>query len=239
MDIKKLLELAKVTPKKDFDQYFLQDDKTLAEEVALAKLTAKDTVLEVGAGIGNLTLHLAKKAKVLAIEKDYGFTHVLKGMPNTDSVMADALEFLESLRKNNKPPIFNKIVSNIPYSISQELLLEFFRHKWDTAVLIVQKEFAEKLKSKERLGILMSELADVKIAKTVPAGYFYPTAVPSSIVVLKQKKLIDDKFWQFMCWLKPNKNVGSMVKNAPVGLAKKKVHQLTLAELKTLYNAIQ
>ena len=236
MDIKKLLEIAKVTPKKDFDQYFLHDDKTLAEEVALAKLTDNDTVLEVGAGIGNLTLHLAKKSKVLAIEKDYGFTHVLKGMPNTDSVMADALEFLEPMRGKK---VFNKIVSNIPYSISQELLLEFFRHEWEIAVLIVQKEFAEKLKSKERLGMLMSDVADVKIVKTVPAGYFYPTAVPSSLVVLKQKKMLDDKFWDFLCTLKPNKNVGSMIKQAPAALAKKKVHQLTLAELKQLYKLTQ
>jgi len=231
MDIKRLLELAKVTPKKDFDQYFLWDDRTLAEEVSLAKLTSKDVVLEVGAGIGNLTLQLSKKSKVIAVEKDYGFTHVLKGIPNTDSVMADALEFLAPMRGKK---VFNKIVSNIPYSISQELLLEFFRHEWDIAVLIVQKEFAQKLVSKERLGMLMSDIADVKVGRTVPASYFYPVAVPSSIVVIKQKKMLDDMFWAFMCKLKPNKNV-SMVKGAPAALAKKKVHQLTLAELKKLY----
>jgi len=150
--------------------------------------------------------------------------------------MADALEFLEPMRGKK---VFNKIVSNIPYSISQELLLEFFRHEWEIAVLIVQKEFAEKLKSKERLGMLMSDVADVKIVKTVPAGYFYPTAVPSSLVVLKQKKMLDDKFWDFLCTLKPNKNVGSMIKQAPAALAKKKVHQLTLAELKQLYKLTQ
>ena len=235
MDIKKLLEIAKITPKKDFDQYFLTDDRTLAEEVALAKLTPKDTVLEVGAGIGNLTLHLAKKSKVLAVEKDYGFTHVLKSMPNTETIMGDALEFLAPMRGKK---IFNKIVSNIPYSISQELLLEFFRHEWDIAVLIVQKEFAQKLASKERLGMIMSDMAEVKVGRTIPASYFYPIAVPSSIVVIKQKKKLDEAFWQFLCSLKPNKNA-SMTKNAPTVLAKKKVHQLTLGELKTLYKLSQ
>lgn len=235
MDIKGLLDLAKVTPKKEFDQYFLWDDKTLAEEVSLANLTPKDVVLEVGAGIGNLTLLLSKKAKVIAVEKDYSFTHVLKSIPNTEAVMGDALDFLESLRGKRTP--FNKIVSNIPYSISQQLVIEFFRHKWETAVLITQKEFADKLKSKERLGLIMSDMAEVKVGRTIPANCFYPVAVPSAIVVLKQKKQLDEELWKFMLRLKPNKNAGSIVKKAPPALAKKKIHQLTLAEWKTLYSS--
>jgi 16S rRNA (adenine1518-N6/adenine1519-N6)-dimethyltransferase len=239
MDIRGLLAAAKITPNKELGQHFLQDDKTLDEEVALAKLTSKDVVLEVGAGLGNLTIRLSKKAKVLAVEKDYSFSKILKNIPNTDLVLGDALEFLESLRSAKATGKFNKIVSNIPYAISQDLLLEFFRHKWDTAVLIVQKEFAEKLKSKERLGLVLSELAEIKIAKDVPASYFYPPAVPSSIIVLKQKKQIDYDFWQFLCKLKPNKNVNVVIKKAPASLAKKKVHQLTLAELKALFKLTQ
>src|SRR3989338_1218114 len=222
MNIKQLLAIAKVTPNPKLDQYFLHDDATLNEEVELAKLTKNDVVLEIGAGIGNLTILVSKRAQVLAVEKDYAFSHVLKNMPNTQVVLGDALEFLESLRgKNNqkegigmdsKKPAkpssngtpFNKIVSNIPYSLSRRLTLEFFRHKWEIVVMIVQKEFAEKLVSKERLGLVMSELADIKIIKTVHANAFYPTAVPSSIVVMKQKKLLDDGFWSFVSGLKPN-----------------------------------
>ncbi len=239
MDIRGLLAAAKITPNKELGQHFLQDDKTLDEEVALARLTSKDVVLEVGAGLGNLTIRLSKKAKVLAVEKDYSFSRILKNIPNTDLVLGDALEFLESLRESKASGKFNKIVSNIPYAISQDLLLEFFRHKWDVCVVVVQKEFAEKLKSKERLGLVMSELAEVKIVKQVPANYFYPSAVPSSLILLKQKKLIDDNFWKFISGLKPNKNAGVAVKGAPAALAKKKVHQLTLAELKTLFKLTQ
>lgn len=236
MNIKQLLELAKIKPNSNLDQFFLTDDKVLDEETELAKLGSKDTVLEVGAGIGNLTIRLAKKSHVLAVEKDYSFMNVLKGIQNCQPVFADALEFLESLRtgeKKNKNP-FNKIVSNIPYSISQPLVLEFFRHTWTVAVLVVQKEFAEKLASNERLGMLMKDMADVKIARQIPAGSFYPPAVPSSVVVLKQRKLIDEGFWNFLCSLKPNKNVSNQLKNSGK-LGSKKVHQLTLAELKHLY----
>ena len=242
MNIKQLLEIAKITPNPALDQFFLTDDKILDEEVELAKLKSGDIVLEVGAGIGNLTIRLAKKSRVIAVEKDYGFTHILKNIKNTNALMGDALEFLESLRDMSKkgPPkhptvAFNKIVSNIPYSISQPLLLEFFRHEWDLAVLIVQKEFADKLVSKERLGMMMSDIADVKIIKNIPANAFYPTAVASSLILVKQNKLIDDKFWTFLCSLKPNKNVSNQIKKFPKHIAAKKVHQLTLAELKDLY----
>lgn len=242
MDIKRLLELAKIKPNPALDQFFLQSDEILDEEVGLAKIKKDDIVLEVGAGIGNLTIRLSKAAHVLAVEKDYAFSKVLKGIPNADAILSDALEFLESLRENvkagtTKRPTtsFNKIVSNIPYSISQLLLLELFRHNWQVAVIIVQKEFAEKLISKERLGMLMSDIADIKIVRGVPAVAFYPPAVPSALVMIKQKKLLDDEFWDFLCSLKPNKNVSNMVKKCPKNLANKKAHQLTLSELKELY----
>src|SRR3989338_8729608 len=148
MNIKQLLAIAKVKPNPKIYQYFFLYDLIFYYVIKIAKLTKKDVVLEVGAGIGNLTILVSKRAQVIAVEKDYAFSHVLKNMPNTKVVLGDALEFLESLRgKNNqkegigmdsKKPAkpssngtpFNKIVSNIPYSLSQRLTLEFFRHKW-------------------------------------------------------------------------------------------------------------
>ncbi len=232
MDIRELLAIARVTPDRKMDQYFLKDDSILDYEVELAELKPEDTVLEVGAGIGNLTIRLSKKSKVVAIEKDFSFSRLLRGIPNTNAIMGNALEVLESLRDSKS---FNKIVSNIPYSISQDLMIEFFRHKWDVAVVCVQKEFAEKLISEERLGKIMRDLADIKIVKNVPADSFYPKAVPSAIVVMKQKKTIDYDFWKFLTELRPNKNVSNQVKKYPKNLASKKIHQLTLGEMNTLY----
>lgn len=233
MDIKKLLELAKIKPNPALDQYFLTSDEILDQETALAELKKSDTVLEIGAGIGNLTIRLAKKCRVIAVEKDYSFMNVLKGI-GCQAVFSDALEFLESLRSKDSKTPFNKIVSNIPYSISQPLVLEFFRHKWDVAVLIVQKEFAGKLVSTERLGMIMKDMAEVKIVKNIPAGAFYPVAVPSSLIVIKQKNLLDEDFWNFLCSLKPNRNVANQVTRSGK-LGPKKVHQLPLKELKELY----
>src|SRR3990167_8004857 len=91
MNIKQLLEIAKIKPNPALDQFFLTDDKVLDEEVALASLKKGDTVLEVGPGIGNLTIRLSKKSHVLAVEKDYSFMNVLKGIQNCQAVFATLL----------------------------------------------------------------------------------------------------------------------------------------------------
>jgi len=244
MNIKKILEEDNIVPNKGLDQYFLQDERLLDEEIKTANLQKNDIVLEVGCGIGNLTRKIAEKCKVIGIEKDYSFRTTLKGLNNTNIIFGDAIEVLESLRKvgegngkNVKKPQFNKIVSNIPYSISQDLILEFMRHKWDIAVLIVQKEFAEKLTGKDKLGMLMKECAEVKMIKQVPGRAFYPATVQSFLVLLKQKKLIDDDFWNFLAevFKNRNKDVKNVVKNYSLRLANKKIHQLTLEEIKKLY----
>lgn len=246
MDPEHVLKVLNITPSKGMDQYFIKDEKILSEEVKAASLKKADVVLEIGAGIGNLTKKIAEKAKVIAIEKDYSFRSVLRNIENANILFGDALEVLESLRKaseakaakgENARQEFNKIISNIPYSISQDLVIEFMRHRWDIAVLIVQKEFAEKLKGKDKLGMLMQECADVKILRNIPASAFYPEAVPSSLVLVKQKKQIDYSYWVFLTevFRDRNRDVKNVVKNYPVTLARKKVHQLKMEEIKKLY----
>ena len=99
-----------------------------------------------------------------------------------------------------------------------------------------KKEFAEKLASRERLGMIIKDMAEVKIMKHISAGAFYPKAVPSSLVLIKQKEQLDEGFWKFLCSLKPNKNVSNQLRTSGK-LGAKKIHQLTLDELKTLYKS--
>jgi 16S rRNA (adenine1518-N6/adenine1519-N6)-dimethyltransferase len=245
MDVVRILRENNIKPKKELDQYFLVDEKMISKEVALASLSAQDVTLDIGAGPGNLTEIIAKKSKVIAIEKDYSFRLLLKNVPNANVLFGDALEILESLRmireKKNIPGEFNKVVSNIPYSISQNLLIELLRHPWGKAVLVVQKEFAQKLIGKEKLALAVNDCCDVKIAEKIPAGAFYPKAVESAIVVLKQRSLLDFGFWEFLSEIfkDKNRNVKNVVKSKdyPLNLAVKKIHQLTIGEIKQLYEA--
>lgn len=234
MDIERILEERGIEPLKGRDQFFLQDEEILDFEAGLARLKQGDTVLEIGAGTGNLTRKIAKHANVVAIESDARFLSLLKDIDNADVIIGDALEILQAKKLE-----FNKIVSNIPYSLSQKILVELLQHKWEIAVLCVQKEFAEKLQEKSKLGIAVNDCCGLTYASDVPAAAFYPEAVDSSIVLLRQRRLLDPAFWQFLdaIYRKKNRNTKNVVKNAPEGLAKKKIHQLSVEELKILFEA--
>lgn len=240
MDIARILKENSIVPRREYDQFFLKDENVLREEVALAQLKKEDVVLEIGAGPGNLTEHITKKCKVIAIEKDYAFRGLLKSLPNTNVIFGDALEILESLRKAREqkgtPAQFNKVVSNVPYSITQDLIIELLKHSWSIAVLVVQKEFADKLEEKEKIALVVEDCCEIKNAGKVPAKSFYPEAVDSSIIMLRQKRLLDEGFWQFLdVYKNRNKNAGKVFKTLKGPAAKKKVHQLTLNELKEIY----
>ncbi len=213
-------------------QFFLENPLILEKEADLADVKEGDVVLEIGAGTGNLTRTLAERAKVIAVEKDGRFIEELKEIDNAEVVHADALEFL---KKNHN---FNKVVSNIPYYISQPILLALLKHRWEACVLLVQKEFAEKCLGNGKLGLIVRECCDAKILGYVPENEFTPKGIDSALLVLRQRNLMDGKFWSFLCraFIIKNKNA-SKLEGCPLKLAAKKIHQLTLEELKGIYGA--
>jgi len=229
MDPEKLILENGLTIKKGLDQHFLSD-KFVDKEIALAGLKKGDVVLEIGAGIGNLTEKIATRCHVIAVEKDKQFIPLLRKIKNAEVINDDALSILSSLT-------FNKIISNIPYSISQPLLLALLTKKWDVAVLVVQKEFAEKMLSKSKLSVIVNDCCHFDVEEFITAGEFYPPAVDSAIVRMVQKRIMDEKFWRFLSvvYTQKNRNVKNVIKSFPDELAKKKVHQLEIKELKAIY----
>lgn len=122
-------------------QSFLDNPRILEKEVEEAEIEDNDVILEIGAGIGNLTKKLAEKAKkVYAIEKDEDLVYALKkeleDFDNVEIIEGDALEI--------EFPEFDKCVSNIPYSISSEII-EKLTNYGNLSVLTLQKEFAKRL----------------------------------------------------------------------------------------------
>ena len=208
----------------------------LEEEIKSADLKKGDVVLEIGAGFGSLTIKIVKHCNVLAVEKDTCFLKYLWRIPNCVAMGNDILKILEEGREAGKNP-FNKIIGNIPYSISQDIVLEIMKHTWEIAVLCVQKEFAEKMNGDDKLGFLIKDCCEIKIAKQVKADRFYPEAVDSTIVILKQKKKMDENLWKFLqkIFRARNKNLGNVIKNCPQKYKAKKAMQLTSTEIKDLY----
>src|SRR4030042_4572973 len=98
------------------DQHFLIDEKVIDRIIRYAELDGKETVLEIGAGTGNLTKNLAKNAaNVIAIESDHRLVEVLDdlSLTNVKVIHGDALQV--------EFPRFDKVVSNLPYSISSDI----------------------------------------------------------------------------------------------------------------------
>lgn len=229
-----------IEPNLAMDQYFLLDEAVLEREVALAKLQPGDIVLEVGAGIGNLTAKIAARCRVLAIEKDARFAPLLNDLAKVEVVIGDALTLLPDMRNTNR---FNNIIANIPYALSKKLLLELLKHQWRRAVLVVQQEFAAKLAGQNRLGVLVRNCADMELAGIVLADKFYPVAIDSAMLVFRQRRQLDEKFWSFLnaLYRRRNRDAVRAVVHCPPALARKKVHQLTDEEVKELYemNTVQ
>ncbi len=178
--------------RKALGQKFLIDFSILERQIILADITSKDNVLEIGAGLGTLTRKLAEKAgKVYAFEADKKLASALEKevsvFPNVEVIPEDAV-------KSPFPP-FNKCISNLPYNISTPIMFKLLKHDFEQIVLMLQKEFAEKLASKSgskdysRLTVLTSLKTKIEITQFVPKTAFYPVPkVDSVLVVIKPVK---------------------------------------------------
>ncbi|MBC8335764.1 MAG: ribosomal RNA small subunit methyltransferase A [Anaerolineales bacterium] len=179
-------------PKKKLGQNFLQDPAILDKIVRIAGVTEKDTVLEIGPGLGSLTRHLAAAAKeVLAVEIDEDLIPPLKvslsGYANITVIQGDMLKISPS-EIINAPEYL--VVANIPYYITSALLRHLLANdpRPRSMVLTIQKEVAKRICAEE--GKKMSLLAlsvqvygKPEIAANIPAGAFYPPPKVDSAVI--------------------------------------------------------
>lgn len=173
-----------VVPSKGKGQNFLIDDRVAERQIDYAELSEQDTVLEVGPGLGVLTTRLAGRAgKVIAIETDAKLASYLRGgLPeNVELIEADALEV--------DFPRFDKFVSNLPYSISSPIIFKLLEHDFQRAVVMLQKEFADRMVAPpdtddySRLTVNVYYRAECRILEKVPKSRFWPAPKVDSAIV--------------------------------------------------------
>jgi len=165
-------------------QHFLVNDRIAERQVGYAQLSRDDVVLEIGAGKGALTRHLARAAgRVIAIEIDADLVATLENMDNVEVVQNDALNVdFDALR-------FTKVVANLPYQISSPVTFKLLEQDFELGVLMYQKEFAERLvavpgsDAYARLSVMAQYAADWELLETVSPGAFYPRPRVRSAVV--------------------------------------------------------
>ncbi|MCS7132046.1 MAG: 16S rRNA (adenine(1518)-N(6)/adenine(1519)-N(6))-dimethyltransferase RsmA [Hadesarchaea archaeon] len=162
------------------------DPSLLMRMVDYADISPGDLVLEIGAGIGNLTRLLAKRAgRVIAVERDAKLFRVLKDrlrdFENIELVNADILRM--------ELPRFNKVVANLPYAISSDVTFKLLEQDFELAVLMYQREFAQRLMARPgskdygRLTVGVYYRAEVELLEEVKPSAFFPKPKVSSAVV--------------------------------------------------------
>jgi 16S rRNA (adenine1518-N6/adenine1519-N6)-dimethyltransferase len=179
--------------KKSLGQHWLTDDLTLDAIVTAANVSKADTVLEIGPGAGTLTTKLVKRANsVTAVEFDAELARDLPKRIKTDNlsvVQKDILKFdLTSL------PVGYKLVANIPYYLTSNLvrILSESTNPPETAVLLVQKEVAERIAAKPGAMSILSVTSqyywECSLGIIVPAKLFTPPPkVDSQVIVMKRR----------------------------------------------------
>ncbi|HTP57259.1 MAG TPA: 16S rRNA (adenine(1518)-N(6)/adenine(1519)-N(6))-dimethyltransferase RsmA [Candidatus Paceibacterota bacterium] len=180
-----------IRAKKSLGQNFLVNRGVIARIVAAADIGPGDTVLEVGPGTGALTRALADTgATVIALEKDDRLigplTEQFKDSPNVRIVHGDALE-LDAAELGLGPGLW-KLVANIPYYLTSRLIrLMLERWRPEAAVLMVQREVAERMLAKppemNLLSLSVQLYAHITRVMDVSRGSFRPIPDVDSAVI--------------------------------------------------------
>jgi len=214
LDVTGLLRQHGLTPHKGLGQNFLLDESALKGIVAAAEIQPGDEVLEVGAGLGNLTRYLALSgAKVVAVELDRNLmpilAEVLGGFHNVELVEGDILRLnpAELMHQDGY-----RVVANIPYYITSALIRHLLesQRKPSRIVLTIQREVAERICAQPGEMSLLALSVQVYgmpvIVARIPAGAFYPAPqVDSSVLridLFAQPAIPDDRLEHFFKLIK-------------------------------------
>jgi 16S rRNA (adenine1518-N6/adenine1519-N6)-dimethyltransferase len=193
-DLAGRLHRAGLRLKKGLGQNFLVDEAALARIAQAAGVTSADTVLEVGAGVGNLTRHLAASgAQVVAVEIDERLLTLLEetvgGLANVRVVPGDILTLrLDRLVENRQAGRYIA-VGNLPYYITSAVIERLLESDPRPAslVLTVQWEVAERICARpgrmSLLAVSVQYFGQPEILDRLPAGSFVPAPEVDSAIV--------------------------------------------------------
>ena len=176
---KQILDKYNLRLDKNKSQNYLIDNNKLNLILENANIQPDETILEIGAGIGTLTIPMA--------EKDSNIVKVLKqrikdeNIENIEVINEDALKI--------EYPSFDKVVSNLPYQISSPVTFKLLKYPFKKAILMYQLEFAERMQAKpgtkeySRLTVALYFRADIHIIDIVPPNAFIPQPKVKSAII--------------------------------------------------------
>jgi 16S rRNA (adenine1518-N6/adenine1519-N6)-dimethyltransferase len=198
--VRDLLTSHGLAPRRELGQNFVADPNTVRRIAHLAAVGTGDRVVEIGAGLGSLTLALAETgAEVTAIEVDHGLvevlTEVVAGHENVVVVEADAttLDWDRVLGGQDGWTL----VANLPYNVATPLVADVLDHvpAISRMLVMVQREIAERLAAEPRgaaygaVSVKVAYWASARIVGDVPASVFVPRPnVDSALVAIARRQ---------------------------------------------------
>ena len=197
-EIRALAEELGVTPTKKLGQNFVTDPNTIRRIVAAAKLKGTETVVEIGPGLGSLTLGLLEEAKhVIAVEIDQ---KMAKAIEATVMKRAKGKSFYlvtaDAMKVTELPLAPDALVANLPYNISVPVLLHFLEQfpSISSGLVLVQAEVAHRLAAtpgSKVYGVPSAKLAwyaNANLAGNIGRNIFWPIPNVDSALVYFSKR---------------------------------------------------
>lgn len=198
-DIGELLASHGLAPRRDLGQNFVADANTVRRIARLAEVGPGDRVIEIGAGLGSLTLALAETgAHVVAVEVDRGVVpvlrHIVADAENVEVVEADAMHLdWNTVLGAHRNWV---LVANLPYNVATPLVCDLLDGvpQIERMLVMVQKEAAERFCASPRtpqfgaVSVKVAYWATSRIAGVVPASVFVPRPnVESALVDIRRR----------------------------------------------------
>ncbi len=197
-----LLSAWNLRAKKQFGQNFLADPSTAEMIVTRSQIVPEDIVLEIGAGLGALTIPAARVAqKVYAVDRDPRMIRLLKTellanrLSNVRVIEENILKVdIEALAEDDHRQLV--VMGNLPYNISSQILVQLIQSRKvvDRAILMFQKELAQRItappgcKDYGRLTAMLRYCSDIRRLANVGASLFFPRPkVDSEVIEVKFK----------------------------------------------------
>lgn len=198
-DVSRLLSDHGLAPRRAFGQNFVVDPNTVRRIARLAQIGPGDHVLEIGAGLGSLTLALAETgAHIHAIEIDNGIVEVLRSVvaerENVQVIHGDALT-LDWRPLIELSPQWH-VIANLPYNVATPLVADLLDRVPEVQhmLVMVQREVAERFVATPRtpaygaVSLKVAYWAEAHIVGDVPATVFFPKPkVASSLVDIRRR----------------------------------------------------
>ncbi|MFB5620017.1 MAG: ribosomal RNA small subunit methyltransferase A [Nitrosopumilus sp.] len=181
--------------RKKLGQHFLNSDSIAKSIISEAKITKNDIVFEIGTGHGILTPLLCEKAgKVISVDVDE--TLVRNAKSKFSHMNNLVLKSGDGLKKKDSFTIF---VSNLPYSRSKDAIEWLAQTSFSHGVIMVQKEFADKLlakssKNRKAISIIATHAFDIIPVSKVGKNNFSPPPKIDSVIlkIIKKNNLSKD-----------------------------------------------